>query len=164
VLLVRATEPHPFRSIAACIDFSETSGRALEQAIRVAALDGAALHILHVFQDPWDGVRSRERLAARVPDFATRYRHGIEKALRAFCAPFAHEIGALKATYHALQSEGHGAGIVQFVTRERCDLVVLGTRAKWNLRDFVWGSTAERVVRDAPCSALTVRPSEPATN
>lgn len=159
VLLVREGDARPFRSIAACVDFSDTSRHALEQAIRIGALDGAALHVVHVFADPWEGVRSRERLAARVPDFASRYRHGLEKSLRDFCSPFAHELGALKATYHAVQSHNHGSGIVTFVTDHRCDLVVLGTRNKWNLRDFVWGSTAERVVRDAPCSAITVRPA-----
>ncbi|MBM4361664.1 MAG: universal stress protein, partial [Deltaproteobacteria bacterium] len=38
------------------------------------------------------------------------------------------------------------------------DLVVLGTRGRTNLRDLFLGSTAERVVRECPCSVLAVPP------
>lgn len=38
------------------------------------------------------------------------------------------------------------------------DLAVLGVRSTWNARDFLMGSTAERICRDAGCSILTVRP------
>jgi nucleotide-binding universal stress UspA family protein len=34
-----------------------------------------------------------------------------------------------------------------------CDLAVLGTRGKTSLREVIMGSTAEHVVRDAPCGA-----------
>jgi nucleotide-binding universal stress UspA family protein len=67
-------------------------------------------------------------------------------------------MNALKATYHAEQFGKVGEGIVQFIAHRGCDLAVLGTRAKWNLRDFLWGSTAQRVVYDAECSVLTVKP------
>ncbi len=158
VLVVREGQSNPFQSVAACIDFTDTSKLALEQAIRVAAQDNAALHVLHVYDDPWRGIGPPDGVRVHMPDLAERYRRAVEQHLRAFCEPLAHETGALKAAFHAVQFNGHGKGIVDFVTRERCDLVVLGTRAKWNLRDFFWGSTAERVVRDAPCSALTVKP------
>ncbi|MBI3107868.1 MAG: universal stress protein [Candidatus Rokubacteria bacterium] len=53
---------------------------------------------------------------------------------------------------------GHGRGITEFVEQVDGDLVVLGTRGRTNLRDILLGSTAERVVRDARCSILTVTP------
>lgn len=160
VLVVREGQIAPFRSVVACVDFSETSKLALEQSIRIAAQDGAALHVLHVYTDPWHGLGPPDAIKANMPDFADRYRNATEQHLRSFCEPFAHEIGALKGVFHAVQFDrgGHGKGIVEFVARERCDLVVLGTRSNWNIRDFFWGSTAERVVREAPCSALTVKP------
>jgi len=55
---------------------------------------------------------------------------------------------------------GHGRGITEFARQVGADLVVLGTRGRTNLRDLLLGSTAERVVRDAPCSILTVKPDE----
>lgn len=158
VLLVRRGQTGPFRSIVACIDFTETSHVALEQAVRVAAQDGATLHILHVYEDPWYGLGPTKDVQANMPDFGLKYRRAVEERLRAYCKPMEHEINALRAHFHARQSEGHGKGIVDFVTREKCDLAVLGTRAKWNARDFFLGSTAERVMRSAPCSILAVKP------
>lgn len=161
VLLVRPGHTRAFTNVVVCIDFTETSRLALEQGVRMAAQDGAALHILHVYEDPWHGLGPPDQIKANMPDFRARYAKAIEERLRAFCTPFAHELGALKAQYHTLQPEsrgGHGQGIVAFATREGCDLVVLGTRGRWNLHDFLWGSTAERVVRSAPCSILAVKP------
>lgn len=158
VLVVREGQTGAFRSAVACIDFSDTSRVALEQAIRVAAQDGSALHILHVFEDPWRHASVAAKMRAILPDLRQAYKEGAERWLRSFCEPLAHEIGALKAAFHVKQFDAHGKGILDFIRQQGCDLAVLGTRAKWNWRDFLWGSTAERVVRDAPCSILTVKP------
>lgn len=158
VLVIRESQAGPFKSIVACVDFSETSGAALEQAIRVAAQDDAALHILHVYTDPWRGRSARAQVSADLPTFRRTHQRAVEDHLRRFCEPMTHEIGALRAEYHAMLSSSHGEGIIAFVQRHGCDLSVLGTRATWNLRDFLWGSTAERVVRECPSSVLTVKP------
>ncbi len=42
VLLVADPHGRPFTSVVACTDFSPVSAKALEQAVRVAAHDGAA--------------------------------------------------------------------------------------------------------------------------
>ncbi len=162
VLVVREGQTGPFKSVVACVDFSGTSKLALEQAVRIAAQDGAVLHILHVYADPWHGLGPPADIKANLPDINARYKQSVEQHLRSFCEPLSHEMRALKAAFHVEQfgEGGHGKGIVEFVARERCDLVVLGTRSKWNARDFFWGSTAERVVREAPCSALAVKPSD----
>lgn len=160
VLVVRDDQTSAFKSVVACVDFSDTSRLAVEQAVRIAAQDGAALHILHVYTDPWHGLGPPDEIKANMPDINARYQQAVEQHLRSFCEPLAHEIRALKAVFHVEQFDqgGHGKSIVEFVARERCDLVVLGTRSKWNVRDFFWGSTAERVVREAPCSVLAVKP------
>jgi len=163
VLLVRAGHAGPFKAVVACIDFTDTSRRALEQAIRVASQDGGVLHILSVYDDPWYGLRPPAGIAANIPDFKAQYKRAIEDRLRTFCEPQVHEINALKAQFHCIESEwrggGYGHAIVGFVKHAGCDLTVLGTRAKWNFRDLFWGTTAERVVRSAPCSILAIKPA-----
>ena len=73
-----------------------------------------------------------------------------------------HELNALKAEIHCLESEwrggGYGHAIVRFIEEQGCDLAALGTRDRWNIRDTIFGSTAERIVRGAPCSILAVKP------
>ena len=45
VLLVRADHAGPFQNVVVCVDFSESSHRVIEQAIRVAQQDGASLRL-----------------------------------------------------------------------------------------------------------------------
>lgn len=160
VLVVRENQSHAFKSVVACIDFSDASRMALEQAIRVAALDDAVLHVLHVYSDPWRGREAPAELKNNMPDFAERYRAAAVERLRDFCRPLAHEMNALKAIFHAESCKSHGDGIVRYIRRQGGDLAVLGTRGTWNLHDAFWGSTAERVVRECPCCVLAVRPPE----
>jgi universal stress protein E len=158
VVVVRQGQGGKFKSVAVCVDFSDASRVAMEQAVRVAAQDDAALHVLNVYTDPWQGLVKPQQVQDMMPDFNARFERAVEERLQEFCRPLAHEMGALKAEYHGRMSSSHGEAIVAFVQTNGCDLVVLGTRGKWSLRDFFWGSTAERVVRDCPCSVLAVKP------
>ncbi len=47
--------------------------------------------------------------------------------------------------------------IVQFAEDEKIDLIVIGTHGRTGLDRVFFGSTAERVVRMAPCPVLSVR-------
>ena len=48
-------------------------------------------------------------------------------------------------------------GIVDFLNERAADLVVLGTRGRSGLRALLLGTTAERLVHEAPCSVLVVK-------
>ncbi|MFZ2872930.1 MAG: universal stress protein [Phycisphaerales bacterium] len=162
VLLVRENHAGPFRSVVACLDFTETSRLALQQAIRLAAQEGAALHVLHVYDDPWYGLGPPTGVKANMPDFRAKLNQGVEARVREFCSSVSHELNALRAVFHCRESErrggGYGHAIVRFVKEQGCDVVALGTRDRWNIRDMVFGSTAERVVREVPCAILAVKP------
>jgi len=162
VLIVRAGHTRAFRSVAAFVDFSATSREALAQAIRVATQDGSELHVVHIYEDPWQGLPRTGIVTANMPDLGGRMKHAVENRLRAFCEPLAHEMSTLRTHYHGFEHaerwEGFGIGISGFVARNAVDLAMLGVRSTWNARDFFMGSTAERVCRDAACSILTVRP------
>lgn len=161
VLLVQRGQDGPFRKVAAFVDFSETSHEVLEKAIRVAARDGASLSIVHVYDDPWAGRRPGGAVADNMPEFRAKYREAVEERLRSFCEPVAREVGALRAVYRGIEHnrgwEGYAWGLVRFIHDEEVDLAILGTRGNWNPRDFLMGSTAERVVRDARCSIIALK-------
>jgi nucleotide-binding universal stress UspA family protein len=158
VLVVRERQVDRFAIVAACVDFTETCARAVDLAIRFAARDDAALHVLHVYADPWRGRPLPANLLANMPDARERYRRAVEDRLRAFCSPWQHEFHALKPHFRTECSDRPGRGLAELLTQSRADLGVLGARTRWNLRDAVWGSTAERIVRDATCAVLAVHP------
>ena len=51
--------------------------------------------------------------------------------------------------------------IVELATRERFDVIVMGTHGRTGLAHAFLGSVAERVVRRAGCPVLTVREAPP---
>jgi len=157
-LLVKEPHAGPFGSIVACVDFSATSRRALEAAVRFAIEDRAILHVLHVFDAPWHRLHYRAPTPQASPDYQKQYRDGLRRQLEAFCEPYQDEIARLETRYAVFDFIGQSAGITEFTRQVAADLVVLGTRGRTRLRDMLLGSTAERVVREAPCSILTVKP------
>lgn len=159
VLLLRDNRAGPFRSVVACIDFSETSRRALEQAARVAVQDRAELRILHVLDGPWNTLYYRTPTPRGTLDYEKQYRDALARRLEDFAAPLRDEMRDLQPQYDLFDFPGTARGIIEFVNMVGAGLVVLGTRGRANLRDILWGSTAERVVWDAPCSMLTVKPA-----
>jgi nucleotide-binding universal stress UspA family protein len=162
VLVVRESAAKPFRSVLACVDFSDISRQVVEKAIETAVLDDASLTLFHVYQNPWKWVRASPEVQGHMERFAPRYEEAVREHLESFLSSFRHELGALKADIRVCASEHHGRAILDYARDNGCDLIVCGTRAKWNLRDFLWGSTAERVVREAPCCVLAVKPPRPA--
>lgn len=158
VLVVRDTQPGPFTTVVACVDFSPTSLSALDQAARVATQDGAALHVVHVFDAPWHKLHYRAPTPEADPKFQKQYREGLERRLRAFAQDLGRQIDYLKPVYALFDWQGHRSGIVEYSTGVNADLIVLGTRGRTNLRDVLLGSTAEKALRETRCSILAVKP------
>jgi nucleotide-binding universal stress UspA family protein len=155
VLLVREDQPHAYKNVVVCVDFSDTSRLALSQGVRVALQDEAFLHLIHVFEMPWKSLR---RGPQPTPEVESRYRHALPVRLRDFAAPHASEMGYLEPEYTVIENPSHGDAIAQYVKDLASPLVVLGTRGHTSMHDLLVGSTAERVVAAAPCSILAIRP------
>jgi nucleotide-binding universal stress UspA family protein len=113
--------------------------------------------VLHVYKDPWAGARSVPDTANVMPDFRAQYQAAIVKKLEAFAPNLAHELRASKATFHAVSDDSHAHGIVKFANHISADLIIMGSRGHSRLRELVFGSTVEKAVREALCSALVVR-------
>lgn len=158
VMLVRETHRGPFKNVVVGVDFSSTSKLALEAAARVVAQDDGVLNIVHVFNPPWGRFHYRAPTEATSPQFQHQFRQELQKRLEEFCIPSDPTMVWAKPRFHLVESAGHGAGLTEFTRRTGADLVVLGTRGRTNLRDVLIGSTAERVLRDAPCSILAIKP------
>lgn len=135
-------------------DFSPDAEKAVSTAVEFAKLFGARIVILHAYhiaipmasptggpymlpQDFYDDLQSHatlqvERIAKEV---ATQ---GIEATGIALCEPAS-------------------TAIVEQAESLPADLIVMGTRGLTGLKHVMLGSVAERVVRTAPCSVVTVK-------
>ncbi|HRX84185.1 MAG TPA: universal stress protein [Phycisphaerae bacterium] len=158
VMLVRENGRRPFARIAACIDFSESSALVIEQAIRCAQQDSAAIDVLHVFSPPWQVVHYMSPTLQASPDFQKQYRDHLNSRLEEFLRPYESETIALNVEHHLIEATEVKWGITEFLKSSGADLVVTGTRGRSWLVGMLIGTTAEAIVRDSPCSVLAIKP------
>lgn len=158
VMLVRENCARPFARIAACIDFSDSSSLVIEQAIRCAQQDQAAIDVLHVFAPPWAVLHYMSSTPQASPDFQKQYRDHLTSRLEEFLRPHESETVAPKVEHHLVEAAEVKWGITEFLKSSGANLVVTGTRGRSWLIDMLIGTTAEAIVRDSPCSVLAIKP------
>jgi nucleotide-binding universal stress UspA family protein len=134
------------RRILAPIDFSRGSDESARVAVELAARLGASVALLHVFP-PSEGmgyVPNEVELAAETA------------RLEASLADAAKRLGnAVVIVTHLVRGEPWRE-IVDCVSRENSQLVVMGTQGRSGLPQLFMGSVAERVVRRSPVPVLVV--------
>lgn len=161
VLLVRGAQRGPFRRVVAAVDHSAISGPVVDLALRMACQDQAQIDVLHVYEPPWEMKRYWPRADAP-SEITQRCIAGLEEKMNELLAPFEAEMRYVHAEARTIAAADCKRGIVEFVRSAHADLVVLGTRGRTRQVGFSIGTTAESVVRDAPCSVLAIKASKPA--
>ena len=144
--------PFQIRRLVVPLDFSPLAQAALPWASFLAARFGAELILLHVVEKfPIDYLLGREVTA----DSLARLRVQGAARLKELAADLGKTTG-LKVS--AVVRDGTPFTEICAAGRElNADLIVLTTHGYTGLKQVWLGSTAERVVRHAPCSVLTVR-------
>jgi nucleotide-binding universal stress UspA family protein len=149
----------PFRRILVTTDFSEISLEALPVAVEIASHFNAELLLVHVLPvdtpTPWDIPPYADFGLASLPlpDYETQVRQEVERRLGMVAAKQAHGV-----TVRGLVGRGDAAAeICRMATAEKADLIVLATHGWTGWRHLVFGSVAEKVLREAPCAVLSVR-------
>lgn len=141
--------------ILAPTDFSDFSKKALDYAIALAEAHSAAVLVLHVVPPP--------RYTAETPIAAEIYEE-IEQAVVEQAERKIAEVRGASATSVPVDVkvvEGSPfLEIVRTARAENIDLIVLATHGLTGIRHVLLGSTAEKVVRKAPCAVLTVKEKE----
>jgi len=158
VLAVHAQTSKAFQRILVATDFSDTTGAALRHSLHLASLDKADVEIVHVYMDPWEGLKPPAQQRETVPDFGERYAERVRKHIEAWAKPIAAETPGVCVSFVALQHNKPGMAIVERAMARGVDLIAMGTKGTTNLRYVFFGSTAERVLRKVPCSVLAVKP------
>jgi len=140
----------PIRTVVAATDFSFSAHRAARRAAAVAKVHGAVLHLLHVLDSS-----SAKALLRRSPaiDVEQPLHLEAERALNSLADDVAAAGGAVT---ERLLREGRVMDEILSAAASS-DLVVLGPRGVNPLRDFILGSTAERMARMIECPMLVVK-------
>ncbi len=142
----------PIRNILVAVDFSSPSDAALAGAIELARVFGAKLQVFHAFELPIPAVTPYE---VAVPQaYLEDARRAAGERLDAAVA----QATAAGVPAESQLDEGPPAqAIARAASQLGAELVVMGTHGHTGLKHFVLGSVAERTLRHAPCSVLTVK-------
>lgn len=136
-------------------DFSEVSEKAASVALEMATRYGAALHAVHVVNTAADaaGFYVPHLSFEKFDEEMTR--NAVEM-LRKFCTM--HLKGLDNLTQEVLTGEPYKE-ILKAVEAQGADLVIMGSLSRSGVDHFIFGSTAERVMRKVECPILIIPPS-----
>lgn len=153
VLVAKQELPAEPRLVILPVDFSTGSQRAAEEGLALARRWRARVILLHVIEPVTQTVVWPAEPGG-VPIFP------IEPA--ALEEEWAHllaglDLGGVDSGQSTVQGRAPET-IVAAALESQADLIVIGTHGYGGLMHVLLGSVAERVVRDAHCSVLTIRP------
>lgn len=146
-----------FRRLLVPLDGSPFGAAALPTALVVAERCDAALVLLTVTPPAQAGsidllpesARRLEELTAAAHEEATAYLDRLTADLRA---------QGVRAEARVVAAADVAAAIVETAVADGCDTVVMSTHGRRGLSRLVFGSVAERVVRQSRVPVLLVRP------
>jgi universal stress protein A len=141
------------------VDFSAPSKRALDMALTIASRYQASIELMHAVDFPSDMLPDNVSVAGAAPMTFEHYAHeGAEREMKSLLDSMAEELSHAGVTVTSRIVRGEAAeAIVELVTKEHHDLVVMGTHGRTGLDHILLGSVAERVVRRSPSPVLTTR-------
>ena len=162
VALIHDKSPVMLHRIAACVDFSETSAKALRLAAEMADAEGAALHVLHVHYPSWLHPTHVLYDLSQFPDEEHRqeYERVLNMEMDTLVKPIQADYPNLKIETDCIEHANPAYGIANHLRENAIDLAVLGTRGRTGLKALLMGTTAEHLLHEAPCSVLTVKPED----
>jgi nucleotide-binding universal stress UspA family protein len=142
------------KKILCPIDFSETSEEALKYAIQFAKAFSAHIDIVHILFD------ETQVVAFYLPQ--TTFQNMENEITQATKEQFKELINKYPDLTYISHSTKIIKGtpfleIIKYAKDCKSDMIVIGTHGRTGLEHVLFGSTAEKVVRKAPCPVLTVR-------
>lgn len=130
----------------------------LDLATSMARLKNSELHIIHAWEFTGNDLETmqsettkemRERLTQKNE---LMHRNRLDKHFERY------DLKNLKHQIHLLRGNPNIL-IPKMVEEKRIDLIVMGTVARTGIPGFLIGNTAEHVLRQVNCAALTVKPA-----
>jgi universal stress protein A len=145
----------PVKGILCPVDFSDDSIRALKRAEELARHFGAVLSVLHVVTPiPTGGPAFEPQPDFDINAYQDSLRLGYQAELDRVVAERL-EQGARTEAFVAVGDPAEE--IIRAAEEGKADMVVLSTHGETGWRRLVFGSVAEKVVRQARCPVLTIR-------
>jgi len=146
-----------YKHVLVAVDGSDTSNLALQESIKLAKEQQAALRLVHVVDETPTYMTMDTAFA--LGDFQKAMREAGQKVL-ATCAATAHQAGVeVDTKFIVLQTQRICDAIIEEAKRWPADLIVIGTHGRHGFNHLLLGSVAEGVIRLATSPVLVIRGS-----
>jgi nucleotide-binding universal stress UspA family protein len=143
-------------TIVVATDFSPTAALALERAKELAREHGARIVLAHAITlQPF--AAGGPELGTLPRDFEYQVREASVKRLNGLAEEIRSDGIEVEAKVHSGLPAATAIAVAEEASAE---LMVIGTRGLSGFKHLVLGSTAEEIIRHAPCPVLTVHPGD----
>mgnify|MGYP003417062116 FL=1 len=135
------------------IDFSDYSKSALRYAVNFAKSFNAEIILIYVVEPviyPPDFSMGQIALPSITTEWDDRAKDELQKLAKSEI------IGAVKVKT-IIKTGKPFVEIIETAKEENVDLIIIATHGRSGVEHILFGSTAEKVVRKAPCPVLTLR-------
>jgi nucleotide-binding universal stress UspA family protein len=151
----------PFKRILCPTDFSEPALMALKRAEEMARHFGAEVLVVHIIP-PVPSPHAEEdppvATSFDVPLYQQELAIYAEKVLKELVS---HQVSPEVRTRDLVSTGEAAPEILRLARQEHVDLIVIASHGLAGWRRLVFGSVAEKVVRQAPCPVLNIMPPVP---
>ncbi len=141
------------KKILVPVDFSEYSKDALKYAVQFAKQFNAKLYIIYVIEPviyPADFSMGQVAIPSLENDIKNRADEEMDSLIKSLVDPSLETEKIIKT----------GKPFVEIIETARdldADIIIMATHGHTGVEHLLFGSTAEKVVRKAPCPVLTLR-------
>lgn len=142
-----------FKQIVVPTDFSEHSFRGLDYAVEIAEKFGSELRVVYVIEP----VLQAADLSWTPVDFEALNRSHRDAAEKQLAELVESRIPTTVPARTEILEGKPFVEILRCARQENADLIVMATHGRGAISQLLLGSTAEKVVRKAPCPVLTVK-------
>lgn len=146
--------PVLYKRILCPVDFSDASLHALKYAISLAQEADGALTILHVVAHELENSSDIDfATAMTVGEFLKEREEALRRRLR-------EQVASASEFCRVDSSVAHGKPwreVLRVAAEQHSDLIVMGVQGRGAADLWLFGSTTQHVVREAPCPVLTLR-------
>ena len=140
------------------VDFTDCSRRAFYIGLEMAAKFGSKITMLHVLE-PITALDFSPKKFRQAYQDMTRIEEGVKKRVQEFIDEGKYDVDIESIDVEIVV----GKPFQEVLKKARelgVDLVIMGSHGKQAGDEVIMGSTAERVVRRAPCPVLVIKPQD----
>ena len=143
-----------YKKVLFCTDFSENSDYAFGFAYGIAKRDKGVLYVLHVMPE---NPHQSFVMGMMTPEQIEQIEKGIQEDLdNSYKERYVKEMAGDIEFEVVTRSGREDEEILNFATAEKVDIIVMGTHGRTGIEHVIFGSVAEKVLRQSPFPVFVI--------